>query len=412
MKKLLLLCSFLTLFAISHAQESDLWQLKSARKTHVTIPFKLVHNLIIVQLRVNESLPLNFILDTGVKSTLITEIGYNDSITVNSAEKIMLQGLGGENTIEALQTRGNSIQMPGVIANNQEVLVLMDNVFRLSEKLGMKINGLVGYELFKSFVVEINYIRKLIKLYRPENYVLPDKKFEKYPIYWYRFKPYIDIPVKLSQQKDTSFFMHMLIDTGSSDALWIFKESLNGFSVPEPNIESYLGRGLSGDIFGKKARIAGVEFGKMQLQTPIVAFPDSSELGIALQYDKRNGSIGGEILKRYRIIFDYRHSRIALRPTHLSKKPFYFNMSGIELSNPYPGLPVFVVTDVREGSPGEEAGLLPGDQLLEINYKHIDEYQLEEIQELFHKAINRKIKMKISRNGSPIWVNFILKATI
>ena len=46
----------------------------------IVVHFKLENNLIIIPVQINNSSTLNFILDTGLKNTIITELNKIESI--------------------------------------------------------------------------------------------------------------------------------------------------------------------------------------------------------------------------------------------------------------------------------------------------------------------------------------------
>src|SRR5690606_34095109 len=62
-----------------------------------------------------------------------------------------------------------------------------------------------------------------------------------------------------------------------------------------------------------------------------VAFPDSSSIHIARKYRDRNGSISGELLKRFNIVFDYANEKVTFKKNSQFKAPFHYNKSGIVL---------------------------------------------------------------------------------
>ena len=163
----------------------------------------------------------------------------------------------------------------------------------------------------------------------------------------------IEVPVKL------------LVDTGASDALWLSESSDERIHFPKNHIETFLGKGLSGDLFGVKGRIDGIWVGPLILPKPIVAFPDSEIIDLLMSSNDRNGTIGAEILRRFHVTFDYRNSRLTLRPTHRVNEEFNYNMSGMEIVNPMPGLPIFTITNIRENSPAYLAGLKA------VSYTHL-----------------------------------------
>src|ERR1700761_7252570 len=82
----ILVCPFCT----AHAQFFDLDQ----NRKHVTIPFRLVRNMIIIRLKINDKGPFNFILDTGVGFMIITEPKLINSINLTSKRTIKIPGMG------------------------------------------------------------------------------------------------------------------------------------------------------------------------------------------------------------------------------------------------------------------------------------------------------------------------------
>ena len=64
-----------------------------------------------------------------------------------------------------------------------------------------------------------------------------------------------------------------------------------------------------------------------------MAFPDSSSIAFAKQFKDRNGSLAGNILKRFNLIVDYQKASITLKKNTFFKHPFSYNKSGIELAH-------------------------------------------------------------------------------
>jgi hypothetical protein len=206
-----------------------------------------------------------------------------------------------------------------------------------------------------------------------------------------------DVPVKL------------LVDTGASDALWLSTNSDNRISLPENHIETFLGRGLSGDLFGKKGRIGAIWVGPLVLYEPIVAFPDNELVDQLIGKNDRNGTLGAEILRRFYVTMDYPNHRLILRPNSDIKDQFNYNMSGLEVTNPMPGAPIFLISNIRTNSPAYYAGLQENDQIIAINNSNHKTLNLNDINLLFQSQEERKIKMTVLRNGEQVKTEFFLK---
>ncbi|MFT6963006.1 MAG: hypothetical protein ACJAWV_002740, partial [Flammeovirgaceae bacterium] len=103
-KKLLFLLISVLLFGNAQANddEASLFHFKHPNKKSITIPFKMVNNLIIIPLFINNSDTLHFILDTGVNKTIMTGLNFTGQLELNDFKKVQLSGLGGGETISAV----------------------------------------------------------------------------------------------------------------------------------------------------------------------------------------------------------------------------------------------------------------------------------------------------------------------
>ena len=124
-----------------------------------SISFKMLSNLIVLPINVNGR-GLNFILDSGVGSTILFNLNPSDSLNLRNIQKLKLQGLGQGGAVEAILSRGNELSLGSIRSENQKVYVIFNDSFDLSSKLGITIHGIIGYELLKDFIVRINYSSK------------------------------------------------------------------------------------------------------------------------------------------------------------------------------------------------------------------------------------------------------------
>jgi len=373
------------------------------------IPFKLVNNLMIISLSLNKSDTMNFILDTGVKTALLIGLQTGDSLQLKYARKIKIKGLGEGDDVEAIHSFGNRIELKGVYGLNQDILILLKDVFFFSSKLGMRIHGIIGHDVFKNFVVEINYERREITLKEHRKFK-PNKRDKLLKISIEEGKPYLEAIISMSD--GTALKTKLIIDTGASHALSLDILSNDSIKLPLKVREAYLGRGLNGDIRGKIGRMSSINIGGYELNNLLTSFPDSSSMRHTVLISRRNGNVGAEILKRFHLTFDYLNQRMLIRPNNNFKKPFSYNMSGIELMTPVPGLPIFSISDIDDDSPAERAGLRKGDQLLYLNNKIAFQYTLNDIISLFQSKAGKKITLVVQRNQEVLKFEFLLEKPI
>lgn len=378
------------------------------RSKRISIKFKSASNLIIIPVNINESDTLNFILDTGVRYPIITELPFINKLNLNYMMPVEIKGLGDGHSLTAYRSGNNTMEINGLTARNQEVQMIIDENFQISHMLGIPVHGLIGFNLFKDYVVEIDYLNERLTLHKPEYYKYRDRKKDIImPLHFDGNKPFVRTTIVTDEMKEVP--VKLLVDTGASDALWLSENSDDNIKLPVNHIESFLGRGLSGDLYGTKGRIDGIWVGPLVLPQPIVAFPNSELIDQLISSNDRNGTIGAEILRRFHVTVDYRNSRLTLRPTHKIKEDFNYNMSGMEVTNPMPGLPIYTIADIRENSPAYFAGLQENDQILSINSSNHRNIELNDINLLLQSKENKKIKLKVLRNGEEFKTSFELK---
>ncbi|WP_306352574.1 PDZ domain-containing protein [Flavobacterium sp. '19STA2R22 D10 B1'] len=433
----LLICGILE--NATFAQPAFEWE---TTKSKVVIPFQSLNNLIIIPVVIN-GVKLQFILDTGVDKTVVFSLNENETVNFHNLQKIRLTGLGGGEPIEALKSGNNRMIIDGLVDYNHMLYIIPDGSIGFSSHLGIAINGIIGHSFFKNAIVEIDYARKKVIVYKSLDKIKKKilRKYSTIPISIEEQKPYVKLDIELNSNKIP---VKLLIDTGSSDAIWLFTEDDKNITVPQEYFEDFLGIGFSGDIRGKRARMQKLFFGEEILNNPTVAFPDSISIKNVSRVEARNGSLGGEVLKRFSVVFDYNEHTLYYRKNRNFDAPFSYNMSGIELQHAgvewikeetlkvtraedrnksdvvfdvaleefkykFALKPVYVISSVRKGSPGDLSGLVEGDRLVKINGKRAYKYSLQDINALLHSEEGKSIYVEIERNGVMMKFQFYLK---
>ncbi len=406
------------------------------------IPFRLVNNLPIIEVEVNGT-PLSFILDTGVKSTILFSLEEADSVQLRNTSPILLQGLGAGGSVEALKSLNNKLVINNVIDESHSVYIIFDNTLNFSPRMGIPIHGILGNEFFQNFIVKINYSSQLITVYNSKEYSWKAcKKCEDLPLNFVGSKPYISLQT-VSEYKQEA--VTLLVDSGSSDVIWLFDDADFIKESPPNYYYDFLGLGLSGNIFGKRARIPELIIGNYHLKEVNTSFPEEDAIMKARYYVDRDGSVGGGFLSRFTVIFDYGNKKVRLKKNNKFNDPFYYNMSGLTLEHEgmelvkeerqanvksnggnsnesikmnsisittelhFSLVPKYVIVDVRENSPAALAGIQKGDEVITVNGKPVYNYKLYELIEMFSTNEGKKITMEIKRGGIINRVKFNLK---
>jgi len=210
----------------------------------------------------------------------------------------------------------------------------------------------------------------------------------------------------------------------------------------------FLGIVINGDVFGDRSKINAFRLGSFTLNQVKAAVPDSLGSYKVLVDSKRIGSIGGELLKRFKVTFDYPNKQVVLKKTSKTFDRFYYNLSGIELQYKGESLvkekvssfqsrdipeneshnrgikiylsqlyrlrfrPIIEIANLRVNSPAALAGLKEGDVITSVNGKRVGDIDLQEIMHQFQKKPGAKIKLGILRAGVRLNYKFVLKALL
>lgn len=413
-------------------------------KTSDKIRFQLINDLIVIPVHVN-GVKLSFLLDTGVSKPIIFNFLNVDSLEFNHTEFIYLKGLGSNGKVKALQSKNNAVKIGNALNVNQDLYAVFNESLNLAPKLGIPVHGIIGYDILKDFVVEINYVAKYIKLNDPFRYKMKDcSKCEDFKLQLLNNKPYINSAVTIN---DKEIPAKLLIDSGGSDALWLFENDSLNIVNTNAHYNDFLGFGLSGSVFGKRSKINSLQLKSFVLNDVKVAYPDSIYIHQATKIKGRNGTLAANVLKRFNIVFDYANKTLRLKKNKYFKTPFAYNRAGIELEHhgirmvkeyksvvvvnqlgtsrfddnksPISGIdgtykyaikPAYTVSVVREHSPAERAGLLAGDIILSINGKEAHHLSLQEITQRFYNAIGDKVRLVIDRDGVEHSFRFTLES--
>jgi hypothetical protein len=292
---------------------------------------------------------------------------------------------------------------------NQDYFVLLENIFQLSGKLGYKIHGILSYSVFNSFITKIDYDKEEIIFYNPENfrYSKNTRKYVTIPLIIHNRKPFIYIRLQLSDGRIVP--LKVMLDTGASSSLWLDKNTIKDFKISPEAKKTFLGSGLSGDVNGYLTRFDKVSIDRFNLENILVSFPDSVSIELATGPERRNGSLGAEILRRFNIIIDYPNELITLCKNDNFNEPFSYNRCGIELMCPYPGVNFYQVSQVYKDSPAERAGIRKNDFINSINGTEAGDLSLNEIYKFFQGKAGKRIKITIDRSGARIKFVFALE---
>ncbi len=124
----------------------------------VTVPFDLKANLIVLDVRINGT-PRRLVLDTGASQTMLDAAAAND-LRIESAERRTARGAGGDIEVSLAPLKSVTVGEARV----ENLTCIVSDVSGIAEKLGGKIDGVLGYDFLSKFTVTIDYAARRLTL--------------------------------------------------------------------------------------------------------------------------------------------------------------------------------------------------------------------------------------------------------
>ncbi len=368
-----------------------------------SLPFELYDGRIYVQASLAGTGPRTFLLDTGAQVThlsseLVREAG------LETFGDVGITGTG-RGRVEGDYVRLSSLDLGGLALPVRNAIsapaeALFGPVVTSS---GKRFDGVIGYDLFASYVVEIDYLGRAIRLFDPARYVEPEGA-DVVPISIVDNKPYLTGVVSLSGRAIEAVFH---LDTGSGGAIGFngdFVAERDLLAISGPTLPS-MSRGVGGATPARLGRADSLTLGKTILKGPFATYALAQGKGVS---EQSAGRIGGAILRRFTLIINYPRRAIALLPNANFNRPLETDMSGLALISSG-GL--IQVLRVEEASAGAEAGIRPRDRLLSIDGRSVSEMSLEAIRAmLIEDGATRSLLLL--RNGRELNLPITLRRRI
>jgi hypothetical protein len=380
-KSLLSATIFLLLFSmpIGRAQTSNnsaAAPISNAQRGRA-MPFELVGNgYIFLPTRLNNAKPLWFSLDTGAGTIIDAQQARASGLKL----KNNAMGSIAESHFAMSMAEGVTINLSGL--NLPDLTIPSYSLKSFEPAIGHYWDGVLGYEIFQRYVVEIDYAAKLIRFFDPATFHYGGGG-EIVPITMENNFPYVLARVALPGHHILEG--RFLIDTGADSALTFYtpfleKNSLRGKiknSIDEsganPTSKSSLAIG----------RAQSIQLGKFVLSNPLAEFSQDTK-GL-LSDPKYAGLIGGGLLQRFKVIFDYSRRRLILEANNNFNDRFEYDMSGLRLRAQGDTFKIFRVSRILPHSPAADAGLRKGDLITAINGRSSVALTLDQLKHLFRQ---------------------------
>ena len=258
----------------------------------VRVPFAAVGNLVIVDVRLNGSRPLSFVLDTGA-ARMVVETKVSRELQLGEGDTI---GGAGAGRIPVRRIKGVDVEVGGVPSKDHEFVAT--DLSGIGSLIGHGVDGILGYEFLSRFIVTVDYSNSRLEL-RDARSAEPIPDGEELPIRLHKGWPFVRGTLKVTGADDVTD--EFLIDSGSDDAV---NHPLAAQATDRRPTRT--GNGLGSPVDGFIATARSLELGSHTMRDLPIASGGGSEQTSRL--------IGGGVLSRFTVTFDYPHSRIFLAP--------------------------------------------------------------------------------------------------
>jgi hypothetical protein len=310
-----------------------------------TVPFEEFGSSVFLPVSVNGSRPLWLILDSGANTCIVDQARARE-LGIQPQEEGRGTGAGaGTTPYRKLRQEDVSFKLKS-LAFSCEHTIAMD-FSQNFEVTGHELEGVLGSDFFQRFVVEIDYDARVVRLFEPASFEYRGRG-EPVPLLFDKRVPHVMAELTVTGEPPQT--KRLLVDSGSEDA--VDDDIVLKSQGPKREVTGGVGTGQEYKVtFGTLSRF---RLGSFVLETVPSVAP-----GVAL--------IGGEVLRRFTVTFDYSRQRMYLEPNrHLNDAFEGTDSQGMELRLAADRKNLRV-HDVHKGSPAEKAGLRTGDLITDID---------------------------------------------
>lgn len=344
--------------------------------------------------------PCNILLDTGADNLYLDSIFYaKNGLSYPKTHFEKITGIG--NSYQKILVIDDSVNFTfsNYKFQTSDVVVLM-----LKPTGGDYIDGLLGTSFFLQNALKIDYINQYI-----ENLASIDSVdlsgFASIPMLIDGHYPMIQADIKINDSLTLN--SNFIVDIGSP-ATTISSSAVAAFKL-DKNITrkvSYYTKyaGIGGDSGGYDFISDTVTVAGFNLKNVTISY--STDTAGILYEEGFGGILGGNILERFDLIFDFKDSLLYFRPNRTFNEPFIYDRMGFTFNDRCATLGGWIVASLTHGSEAEKAGLMIDDIIKKVNGKPVEQIPYIEQKHYFDDI--DEATFELMRNDSLLTLSFDL----
>lgn len=360
------------------------------------VPVEIHNGQIVARVELAGSGTLRMFVDTGASGTVVDrEAAGRLGLTFDDSLGARVRGAAATVDVELirgpllLRLGGAELEVPRAAAMP---------LGGLSRRLGWHLDGVLGADLFRRWVVEIDYAAGEIALHDPDSFQ-PPRKAAVVPLELYRGLPTLSATLTAPDGRRLHGRFHL--DSGAASSLVLAGHFADAHRLLEaiPRTVEVPAHGANQATSHAMGRLRSLTLGGLTLPGPLAAFSRATEGPLA--DPAIAGVVGGKALERFTVTLDLPRRRLYLEPHGDSLEPDRLVGTGLTLSAEGETFDRYTVVAVIDSAPAGRAGIRPGDRLLAVGDRPAGELSLEEIERRLRRA-GESVEVEIGRGGQAL----------
>jgi hypothetical protein len=319
---------------------------------------------IFLQVRVNGSDPLWFLLDTGSSRSFL-DPGQIKPLGLRNMEKEKEKG--------KIFSRNALVEVAGHHLAEHPFTVAPVRV-----PVAHPVAGILGAPFFRQLVVAIDYASSSLVLSEPRSFrysgsgtAVPLDLSQDVPVIGARLTVGSRGPLTARLRVDTGAYWPLRIERAfaRSKQLLASTDGMHRFKAAGTD-------GAEESFLAGRARL--LQIGTYLFHDEVATFPADSSAA----RPGWDGVLGAALLNRFRVTFDYSRKQMILEPTEMLGVSFDYDLAGVTVVPDGKG---FKVGTVQQGTLGGDAGLKVGDVILAMDEQPVASMSLLQVRQMFRQ---------------------------
>lgn len=289
------------------------------------IPFEFEDNHIYIKVKTNDSDSLRYVFDTGATGASIdSATAERIGISKENRQIVNVAGSGGAQNYT--MATGQTFNLHGL--EIKDVNPVLINFNGLKSATGIRLDGILGYELLDKYVAQIDFDQRKLVVYGKINEV-DTTGYTSIPFEFSRGIMIPRFPISIQLNTGEVYTGKVMFDSGAAFSLLISTPFNKFHRISEKLTDKIIaqGRGLSAANLEERSTIKNMSFNGFNFGEMVIGLTVNEQ---AQPNDGYLGILGMDIIKRFNVIVDYQNKKIYLKPNKVYNDPFNQTLESVD----------------------------------------------------------------------------------